>query len=75
MPSTMAQRTEANPTTSDVLSDASYEQARQIGVEVSNDTAPRAPAAETVTSSRTSGSITVRLIPVPARNHQRGTAT
>lgn len=74
MGNTGAQAEAGTSTTSDVRSNAEYTAARQVGVGASTDTAGKPTAAETVSASRTSGSITVRLIPVPARGQHRGTA-
>ena len=74
MPSTRAQRGEASTSmAAEVPPNAAYGQARQVGTRVATDTASRPPNAETVTASRTTGMITVRLIPVPPRTN-RGTA-
>jgi hypothetical protein len=74
MPSTRERTDPSTGTTTAVMPEAAYERARQVGGHVPSDTASRPPATETVSASRTTGWVTVRLIPVPARKLNRGTA-
>jgi hypothetical protein len=74
-PTTRVERVVPNATpTSNVLPEGEYGRARPIDTKVSSNTAPKPSPAETVRSSRTTGMVTVRLVPVPARKRPSGTA-